>query len=182
METARARSAATLAALGVLLVVMAVVGWKSATTAFPSLSGDTPAPACVKTEVKKVIYRKEITVSVYNASKKSGFADRTMDSMERRNFVVGAVGNAPDDTDVPRVEVRTTVKDDPRAELVAEQYKPKAAITVSENALGPGIDVVLGPKAPRPVVPAPKSLKLDKPTSTCVDEPSASAGATTNGA
>lgn len=175
MESARVRSAATLAALGVLLVVMAVVGWKTATTSFPSLSGDNPAPTCVKTKVKKVIFRKEITVSVYNASKKSGFAERTMNSMERRNFVVGAVGNAPGNTDVPRVEVHTTVRNDPRAELVAEQYKPPAVVVVSQDVLGPGVDVILGPKAPRPVVPAPKSLKLDQPTNTCVTEPSPSA-------
>ena len=165
----RARTALTLGVFAVVLVLMAVIGWQRLTAPLPEASSQ-PAAACQVYKTKKQVTRKEVTVSVYNGTDKSGLADDTLAVLERRNFVVGAVGNAPDDAkDVTGVLVRTTVTDDPRAELVASQFQPKAQIEQTPEAGGPGIDVILGPDFTRLKRKAPTKYVLPTPTRTCVD-------------
>ncbi|GGF48919.1 hypothetical protein GCM10011519_23660 [Marmoricola endophyticus] len=153
----------------VLFVLMAVFGWQRLTAPLPGAAETAQAP-CQVYKTKKKVVRKEVTVSVYNGTRKSGLADDTMAVFERRNFVVGAVGNAPDDAaDIQGVQVRTTVDDDPRAELVAEQFTPKAQIETVGEALGPGIDVILGPDFTKLKKKAPTTYVLPDPERTCVD-------------
>ncbi|MDQ6641632.1 MAG: LytR C-terminal domain-containing protein [Actinomycetota bacterium] len=174
----KGRTAGTLVALGVIVALMLVLGWQAVSAPFPSLSGGGGggAVACQKVQKKVRIFRKEITVSVFNGTKRKGLADLTMRSMERRAFNPGAVGNAPPGGTVAYVEVRsTTSADDPAAQLVAQQFKPAAKVVLSADALGPGIVVVLGPKFKAMHVPAPKSLKLAKPKRTCLDNASPAA-------
>ncbi len=169
MSVSKARTAGTLIALGVVLAVMLVIGWRAASAPFPSLGSGGAAAKCETVKEKSRIFRKEITVSVFNGTGRKGLADTTMAGMERRDFKPGSVGNAPAGS-VPYVEVRSKFKDDPAARLVARQFKPAAKVVQSGDDLGPGIDVVLGKKFQTLHVPSPKSLKLDKPKRTCLDQ------------
>jgi hypothetical protein len=168
MTVGKARTAGTLVALGAVLVIMLVLGWRAASSPFPSLGGNSAASTCSTVKEKTQIFRKEITVSVYNGTKRKGLADSTMADMEKRHFSPGTVGNAPTGQ-VPYVEVRSTIADDPAAQLVALQFKPPAKVVLETDDLGPGIDVVLGKQFKKLHVPSPKSLKLTKPRQTCLD-------------
>jgi hypothetical protein len=163
----RARTAGTLAVMAVLLVVMLVFGWNAVSAPFPQRASSKTT--CKTVKVQHRIYRQQITVSVYNGTKRSGLADRTMAELERRSFKPGEVANAPSGINAKRVTVLSTTKDDPQAVLVAQQFKPQADIVLSTDEFGAGIDVVLGPGFKNMRKPAPKFLRLDKPISTCVD-------------
>lgn len=168
MAVSRSRTASTLVVLVVVLVVMLVIGLHAARKPFPPLSGTSANTTCDSVKVKSTIFRREVTVSVYNGSSRSGLADRTMAALERRAFRPGTVGNAPKGS-VAYAEVRSTTKDDPAARLVANQFKPPAKVVLAEDNLGPGVDVVLGPKFTKLHVPSPKSFKLVTPRRTCLD-------------
>ena len=124
---------------------------------------------CKTVKVVNRIYRSQITVSVYNGTKRSGLADRTMANLERRSFKPGEVGNAPSGVNAKRVTVITTTKGDPQAVLVARQFKPTADIVLSADGYGVGVDVVLGPAFKKLYKNAPRSMALAKPIRTCVD-------------
>ena len=154
----------------VLLAVLAgmlVIGWNAASKPFPKVLGSTPA--CQAEKVRKQIFRREVTVSVYNDSKRSGLADRTLAELERRSFRPGDVANAPAGIKVTYAQVLSTDKDDPEALLVAKQFRPRAHLVVADDEYGPGVDVMLGPRFKKLRKPAPRSLKLDEPIRRCVD-------------
>ncbi|MCW2759608.1 MAG: LytR family transcriptional regulator [Nocardioidaceae bacterium] len=178
MAVSHARTSLTLSILGVLLVVMLVFGWKQATAAFPgsdtATSTETP---CANPRTKTTITRKEVVVSVYNGSTRKGLADRTMSKLEASGFKAGAVGNAPDGTDVDYIEVRASSINDPGAALVAAQFNPKAKVVAAEDELGPGVDVIMGKTSRRPAKGAPPALKLTTPVVTCLDKPKRSPAA-----
>ncbi|RLV48200.1 LytR family transcriptional regulator [Nocardioides mangrovicus] len=169
---AKLRTALTLTVLTVVLVVMLVVGWNSATASFPSLgaSSSSKADTCTNKRVTKRILRTQVTVSVYNGTNRKGFANTTMSALENRGFKVGALGNAPASLVRDGVQVLTVVKDDPRAVLVARQFKPTATVRVVETVQGPGINVVMGRGSTRPASGAPQVYKLPKPVVTCLDK------------
>ena len=164
----KGRTAVTLVLLLGILAVMLVVGWNAASKPFPKVSGATAE--CRTEKVKKEIFRREITVSVYNDTKRGGLADRTMAELERRAFRPGDVANAPAGIKVNYAQVLSTDADDPEAELVAKQFKPPANVVQADDEYGPGVDVMLGPQFKKLRKPGPRSLKLDEPIRSCVDQ------------
>ncbi len=164
----KGRTAGTLLALVMVLVVMVWVGWNAASKPFPKVTGTTSQ--CQTEKVTKRIFRREVTVSVYNGSKRSGLADRTMAELERRSFRPGDVANAPAGIKVTYAQVLSTDEDDPEALLVAKQFRPRANLVVADDEYGPGVDVMLGPRFKKLRKPAPRSLKLDEPIRRCVDQ------------
>jgi hypothetical protein len=165
----RLTTAGTLAALCVVLVVMTIWGVKSATAPLPSLNTSSePTCSANEVDVQKYVYRKDITVSVYNAGGRQGLAGDTMARFESRSFQAGEVGNAPTGTKVARAEVRTTKQDDPAAQLVAENLGTNVPIVVSEDEMGPGIDVFVGKTFRHLKTDGPSRLKLAAPVTHCV--------------
>ena len=164
----RRRTAGTLLVLLAVLAGMLVIGWNAASKPFPKVLGSTPA--CQAEKVRKQIFRREVTVSVYNDSKRSGLADRTLAELERRSFRPGDVANAPAGIKVGYVQVLSTDEDDPEAQLVANQFKPRAKVVQADDEYGPGVDVMLGPQFKKLRKPGPKKLRLDKPIRSCIAE------------
>ena len=113
------------------------------------------------------VKRSEITVSVYNAGKRSGRAQATMELLERAGFRAGEVNNAPEGVDVRRAAVLSTDPDDPEAKLVALAFGPNTEIVRSDDELGPGVDVVIGDHFNKLDPKAPKRVKLDEPETIC---------------
>lgn len=134
------RTTITLVVLAVLLVGAAVWGWNAATDPLPA---KVDRPVCVETEVGagERLYPQQVTVSVYNASDRSGLAGRTMRDLEDAGFAEGRTGDAAR-TRVGDVAIWSTEPTSPAVQLVAS-YLGDVDIERREG-LGPGVTVVVG--------------------------------------
>lgn len=162
----------TMLALIGIVVLAAVWGWRAlfAELPEPAVTAD-PSTTCTTEQLDRGqrIRAKQVRVSVFNGGTRSGLAGGTLESLQRRGFAAGDVGNAPADVDVRRVEVWSTVEEDPRARLVARQFGKKVRVRFSDEDLGPGIDVVVGDRFDG-LVKAPRSLKVREDQAVCVPE------------
>lgn len=161
-------TAVTLLVLICLLGVGAVYGFQAATAPLPGSSA--PAPTCtgVEKNVKTVLRRSEVQVSIFNGSGRSGLAASTLDAVENAGFIAGNAGNAPKGAKVVTAVVWTTKPNDPAAELVAKAFGKKTKVVVTDVDLGPGIDVLLGKKFSGLNPKAPRKITLPAPVETCV--------------
>lgn len=168
-STRRTISWATLAAAGVATFVMAIWGFNALTAPVEkddTSSAGSPTDTTSCTPGKgDFVQRSDVTVSVYNAGKKSGRAQATLDLLENDGFVAGAVGNAPTGTKVARAEVHTTRQNDPKAELVALALGKNTPVVVT-TVQGPGLDVMIGDKFKKLDSTAPRKVRATAAT-TC---------------
>ena len=167
-----ARRTTTVVTLGALLVVVLVIGlWglHEMTKPFPGREASA-TPSCSAAETSRTTYVKpaDVTVSVYNAGARQGFAGLTLERLERRGFNAGEVANAPDGTKVVRAKVLTTDEHDPAAKLVARNLGKGVRVEVVSEAYGPGIDVLVGPKMHFLNPHGPERVKLAHPVTDCV--------------
>jgi hypothetical protein len=139
--TRGARTALTLAVLGVLLVVAGIWGWKATTEPLP---GKVDSPICVNTSVAagEKVFPEQVTVSVYNAGQREGLAGRTMQLLTDAGFAEGNSGNAPDGK-VSGAAIWTDEPDNPAVLLVASRLGPDVEID-DHKAPGAGVTVVVG--------------------------------------
>jgi hypothetical protein len=165
----RITTAVTLTVLCGLLVAMAVVGFQAATAPLPGLQTGEEECTAVEKDVKKFVARREVQVSVFNASNRSGLAGRTLDRLVERGFKPGNPGNAPDGVKVRRAVVWTTEEDDSSALLVARNLGTGVRVIVTEQDLGPGVDVLIGNRFKRLPQQAPRRVQLPDPVETCID-------------
>ncbi|MBA2955348.1 LytR family transcriptional regulator [Nocardioides sp. MAH-18] len=140
------RTTITLVVLAVLVALAAVWGWNAATDSLPA---KVDRPVCVDTEVEAGdrLYPQQVTVSVYNASDRSGLAGRTMRDLEDAGFAEGRTGDAAR-TKVGEVAIWSTEPAGPAVRLVAS-YLGDVDIERREG-LGPGVTVVVGKDFGRP--------------------------------
>lgn len=138
--TSRTTSRVTMAVLVALVLVAAVVGWRAATAPFPKAEDQPP---CVETQIAEgqEVFPDQVTVSVYNASRRNGLASRTMNGLTNRGFVAARTGNVKD-TDIKGVQIWATNAKNPAVALVRAQFR-NVKVTPGE-ALGPGVVVILG--------------------------------------
>ncbi len=161
-----------MSALCLVLIGMAWWGLHNATAPFPSrASAAGPTCSAAESSTKRFARTGDVTVSVYNATQRTGFATLTLQRLEARGFHAGAVGNAPQvelSSPVQKVRVLTTTENDPYAELVARNLGTHVPIEVVSEPLGPGIDVVVGKKMHGLNPKVTSKLKLPKPVTSCV--------------
>ena len=95
--TARLRTAITLAALAVLMLLGVTWGWAQITKPFP---GKVDAAICVDTAYRAgdELFVQDVTVSVLNASAREGLAGRTLQDLHDVGFAEGQTANAPKGT------------------------------------------------------------------------------------
>ena len=99
---------------------------------------------------------------------KTASAVTIIDTLEEAGFKAGAIGNAPEGSDVPRAEVHAKTADRSKAQLVALALGKNTQVVVDdEQDLGPGIDVYIGDKFKRLDPNAPMRVKLDEPRIEC---------------
>lgn len=154
----------TLAVLAVLVLVGVAWGWSSMTTPFPH----TAAPkVCYPTrlEAGDRVSAPKVTVSVYNASERSGLAERTMSGFEDQGFGSGDVGNAPKGTSVLYAQIWTEDRHNPAVRLVASRLGARAHI-IERKPKGPGVTVMVGPAFTK-LVQGKQSTKVGEPTTIC---------------
>jgi hypothetical protein len=95
--TARLRTAITLAALALLMLLGVTWGWAQMSKPFP---GKADAPICVDTSYRAgdELFVQDVTVSVLNASSREGLAGRTLAGLVDIGFAGGQTANAPKGT------------------------------------------------------------------------------------
>lgn len=166
----------TLLILCGILALGGYYGWKSMFAELPDTETavETPAPTCATQKVAKGqrLRSRQVRVSVFNATTRSGLADSTLAALEKRGFLAGSVGNAPSDTTVRRVQVWSLEEDDAEARLVALQFGKKTRIVFSDVDLGPGVDVVVGNDF-RKLKKAKRFIRIRQPQAVCVPAESA---------
>lgn len=165
----------TMLALIALVAFGASWGWRSLTADLPDspLVAEEPTPSCKPIQLKpgQKLRAKQVQVSVFNGGSRSGLAGETLDALIERGFIGGELGNAPSDLNVVRVQVWTTVKNDPQARLVARQLGSSVNIRHTRKDLGEGVDVIVGNAFTKLRKPAPKAIPVRKPLELCVPVP-----------
>jgi hypothetical protein len=157
-----------LAVLVAVLVVGAVLGWRSLSAPLPS--DDEPAatgPRCREgVSAGDVLHAGDVTVSVYNAGSRSGLAAQTQDQLTARKFIPGDLGNAPAEYERVRfVRVLAPRRSDPAARLVALQFGANTVVQAAAD-LGPGVEVIVGDQFIG-LVDAPKRIRAKADGSGC---------------
>ncbi len=139
--TGALKSALTLTALALLLVVATVWGWAALTTPLPK---EEPVAICEPTDVAVggEVRRDQVVVSVFNGSKRSGLASATMAELAERGFVEGDLGDSP--LPAATTQIWSSEPGNPAVVLVQQQFR-KAKI-VPGDAIGDGVVVVVGEK------------------------------------
>ncbi len=137
---ARVRSALTLLVLLGVVAAAAAWGWDRLTD---PVGEEVTGPCTEATlETGDRVRTRQVLVTVLNAGTRSGLASRTMSDLTARGFVRGQLANAPDGTDVPRVQIWT---DDPRSPEVRLVRSHLAGPTVvRRDPVAEGVNVVVG--------------------------------------
>ncbi|MBI2245763.1 MAG: LytR C-terminal domain-containing protein [Nocardioides sp.] len=135
-----ARSAITISALGLLLVVAALWGWSAATDPLPA---KVDTPICVDRTVAAgtKVFAQDVTVSVYNAGTREGLAGRTMQLLTDDGFAEGNSGNVSARVEV--VQIWTLDPKNPAVQLVASRLGPDVEIERRDGP-GAGVSIVVG--------------------------------------
>ena len=85
-----------------------------------------------------------VTVNVFNASKKSGLANRVNINLQRNGFLGGEIGNSNSGAKPAPVTILTNDVEDPRVKLVAAQFMNKVRYSVPDIAVKEGVVIVIG--------------------------------------
>jgi hypothetical protein len=141
--TVRLRTAITLAALAVLMLLGVTWGWAQMTKPFP---GKVDAPICVDTAYRAgdELFVQDVTVSVLNASAREGLAGRTLAELETVGFAAGQTANAPKGTAITSpAEIWVDDVDSPGAKLLRARLGKVPVVAHPESNYA-GITVVVG--------------------------------------
>ncbi len=108
----------------------------------------TAIPAC-PTDTRKVLPTSEVTVNVYNATTRPGLAGKTADTLKKRGFQIGTVGNARLASQNTRVLIVTGAQGFDAAYTAQKHFTGVEVITDGRETAN--VDVVVGHdfKAPR---------------------------------
>lgn len=148
----------TLTVAAAVFLIGGVVGFRLLTSSTDTV---TQTAATCKNEVITAgnpIDSNVITVNVFNASSRSGLANRALIELQANGFRGGQIGNSESATAPRRVAILTDTPDDPRVALVAAQFKDKVEFAAPDIPVEDGIIVVVGDRY--------RGLKTDAATST----------------
>lgn len=115
-----------------------------------------------------------VTLNIFNSGKKAGLANRVSINLQRKGFLAGEIGNAPDGNKTKNVTVVAKDPDHPAATLVSKQFKGKVKIQKpaegfpAEDLSDQGIAVVVGPQYGGIKKKAPRKVGSDRQISVCV--------------
>ncbi|MCW2823254.1 MAG: hypothetical protein JWQ91_171 [Aeromicrobium sp.] len=135
--------ALTLALSAVVFVAGGVIGFRLLTA-----SADTAdaAPTCTPKIVPKgeQLASNLVTVNVFNASARSGLANRVLINLQANGFLQGEIGNSTSKTKPRRVAILTNDRKDARVRLVAAQFRDKVKYAEPDVTVEEGVVVVIG--------------------------------------
>lgn len=137
--SAAGKSAATLVALCLMLVLGGLWGWRALTAPLPQQE-EQPLCSDVTVATGDEVTTEQVAVSVFNGTGRTGLASATLEQLVERGFIAADTGNAPKRT--KSVEIWTDQPKNAAVRLVARQFK--GSKVVSGEELGRGVNVVLG--------------------------------------
>lgn len=85
-----------------------------------------------------------VKVNVYNASQRSGLANRVNINLQRKGFLGGKIGNNDWDVTTKTVTILVDDRDDPQVKLVAAQFKDDVQYAPPPASLGDGVTLIVG--------------------------------------
>lgn len=156
------------------LVVAAAIFAFGGVTGFRLLtsSADTadPAPTCTNKTVQKgeALDSNLVKVNVFNASARSGLANRVTINLQTNGFLGGTIANNESATKPRRVAILTDDPEDPRVRLVAQQFKDEVAFRTPDVTVDSGVTVIVGDDYSGLKSKAPTSIKSDRDITVCV--------------
>lgn len=109
-----------------------------------------------------------VTVNVFNASNRSGLANRALIDLQKNGFLGGRIGNSESATQPNRVAILTDDPADPRVALVAAQFKDKVEYAAVDIDVENGVVVVVGDNYRGLKDGAPTATETDRDISVCV--------------
>lgn len=131
-----------------LAVAVFVVGALTGLRLLTAGTGDAVEAAATCTEsvvtAGSPLASNVVTVNVFNASTRSGLANRALIDLQANGFLGGQIGNSASSTKPNRVAILTADPDDPRVQLVAAQFRDKVEYAPADISVEDGIVVVVG--------------------------------------
>lgn len=163
----RMTSQLTLAAAMVVFLGGSAYGVKLLTA--PADTGPQ-GPTCEPRTVKagEELTPNLIKVNVFNASQRSGLANRVNINLQRKGFLGGKIGNDTGGIKTNTVTIVTTDKRNPQVQLVSKQFKDKVLYAGPKQTLSSGVTVVVGDDYKGLVAKAPRSVKSDRTLHFCL--------------
>jgi hypothetical protein len=135
-------------------------------------SADTadPAPTCTNRTVQKggTLDSNAVKVNVFNASNRSGLANRVTINLQTNGFLGGTIGNNESAARPKRVAILTDDPSDPRVRLVARQFKDKVDYGKPDIEVSSGVIVIVGDDFSGLRKKSPTSTKTDRDIEVCV--------------
>lgn len=159
--------ALTLFVAAVVLVLGGFTGFRLLTS-----SADTadPAPTCTDKTIAKggKLASNLVKVSVFNASRRSGLANRVTINLQSNGFLGGTIGNSSSAAKPKGVAILTADRRDPRVHLVAQQFEDKVQYAKPDIETGTGVIVIVGDDYSGLKKKAPTTIKTDRDIPVCV--------------
>lgn len=109
-----------------------------------------------------------VKVNVFNASSRSGLANRVTINLQANGFLGGQIGNSTSATTPRRVAILTNNPDDPRVKLVAAQFRDKVEYAKPDITVTSGVTVVVGDRYRGLKSKAITTVKTDQAIPVCV--------------
>lgn len=109
-----------------------------------------------------------VTVNVFNASERSGLANRVQIDLQKNGFLGGTIANNTSKARPGRVAILTNDRKDPRVRLVAAQFRDKVKVVKPDIPVDGGVTVVVGEKYSGLKKKPRTSMKSDRRLSVCV--------------
>ena len=136
------RSLTLLAAVGVF-VLGTITGLRMLVSGTEAAE---PAATCERSVVKagEQLASNAVRVNVFNASNRSGLANRATIDLQSNGFLGGEIGNSTSATTTRRVTILTPNRRDPRVRLVAAQFRDKVAYATNDIGTKSGVTVIVG--------------------------------------
>ena len=163
----RLRAQLTLAAAAVVFLGSTAYGVKLVTApADTTASGPTCDPRTVK--AGEDVTPNLIKVNVFNASQRSGLANRVNIDLQRRGFLGGKIGNDTGGIATKRITIITSDPKSPQVKLVADQFKDKVRYAAPKSKLAGGVTLVVGDDYAGLGKKSARSVKSDRTLQFCL--------------
>lgn len=162
----RGAGALTLLVAAIVFVVGGITGLRLLTASTGSAEA---VPTCRDTVVRTgdELASNQVRVNVFNASNRSGLANRALIDLQANGFLSGEIGNSTSTTTPRTVTILTKDRRDPRVRLVAAQFRNKVSYAEPDVTVGEGIVVLVGNKYTGIKKSAISTIKTDRDIPVC---------------
>lgn len=163
----RATAQLTLAVSVIVFFGGALFGFKMLTKPADTTSN---APTCDSRTVSsgEDVTTNLIKVNVYNASSRSGLANKVNIALQRNGFLGGSIGNSTSGITTKKVAIITADESNPQVKLLAEQFKDKPEYVTPKSASTDGVTIVVGDDYSGLAKKPPRSIKSDRTLQFCL--------------